>query len=72
MSGVRIAQMLIFALVGGFLVWVLIDQAEGWADAVVIAGIVLTAWGVFVAYNHRRYPPATEKRRIVRGPDSRW
>ncbi len=64
------AAILLTVLVG--LGLVVASVADGWADWVVFAGIVLTGYGALIAYHHRRYPYAARKRGFTRGPDSRW
>ena len=65
-------QALILLVVVLGLGYVVVYVADGWADWVVFAMIVLAALGFFVAAHHRRYPYPTQKRSFRRDPDSRW
>jgi membrane protein YdbS with pleckstrin-like domain len=67
-----IVQMVVFLAVAVGLALVVIYVADGWADWVVFAGIVVTAVGGVMAYHNREYPYATKKRTITRDADSRW
>jgi hypothetical protein len=68
----RILGWTLFLAVVVGLAYVTAYVAEGWADWVVLGGIVVAAAGVIIAYNHQRYPSPTSKRSYSRGPDSRW
>jgi hypothetical protein len=72
MRTAAIVQMLVFLAVAVGLVYVVAYVAEGWADWVVFAGIVVTAVGGVIAYHHREYPYATKKRTITRDASSKW
>ena len=43
---------------------------DGWADWVVLGGILLAVIGMMVAVNRRQYP--TRKRSFTKDSDSKW
>jgi hypothetical protein len=62
------------ALLIGVLVVVLAlavtSVVDGWADWVVLGGIVVAVVGTAIAVNNRRYP--TRKRAFTKDSDSKW
>ena len=59
MARSTIAQALVLAGVAAGLGWLVLSQADGWADWVVFAGIVLTFLGFAIAAHQRVYAPRT-------------
>ena len=45
-------------------------MVDGWADWVVLGGIVVAVIGMMVAVNRRQYP--TRKRSFTKDSDSKW
>ena len=43
---------------------------DGWADWVVLGGILVAVFGMMIAVNNRRYP--TRKRSFTKDSDSKW
>jgi hypothetical protein len=64
----KAVQTLIFLAVVAVCAYAVIKVAHNWASWVVFAGMVIGAYGVFVAYHHRNYPAATSKRSLRREP----
>jgi len=72
MRTVTIVQAAILLAVIAGLAYLVLWSADGFWDWVVFGGIVLGAMGGIIAYHHRRYPPATQKRSFTRDSSSRW
>ncbi len=64
-TAIQAAILLAVVALGGYAVSTVVD---GWASWVVLGGIIITTYGVMVAYHHRRYPAQTTKRSIRREP----
>ena len=45
-------------------------MVDGWADWVVLGGIIVAVIGMTVAVNRRQYP--TRKRSFTKDSDSKW
>jgi membrane protein YdbS with pleckstrin-like domain len=63
-------QALAVILLAAVLVVAVVDVVEGWADWVVLGGIVVAVFGMMVAVNRRQYP--TRKRSFTKDSDSKW
>ena len=50
--------------------WRSLSVVDGWADWVVLGGIVVAVIGMMVAVNRRQYP--TRKRSFTKDSDSKW
>lgn len=72
MRAAAVVQWGLFLLVTAGLVYLVVYVADGWADWVVLAGIVVAAIGGVMAYHHREYPYATKKRSFTRDSSSKW
>lgn len=67
MAGRTPVQLAITVGIAAALVWLVVSQADGWADWVVFAAIVLTFLGFAIAAHQRVYAP--RKRVISRSSD---
>ena len=63
-------QALLVVLLAAVLVVAVVNVVDGWADWVVLAGIVAAVIGMMVAVNRRQYP--TRKRSFTKDSDSKW
>ena len=63
-------QALLVILLVAVLAVAVATVVEGWADWVVLGGIVLAVIGMMMAVNRRQYP--TRKRSFTKDSDSKW
>ena len=63
-------QALVVILLAAVLAVAVVSVVDGWADWVVLGGIVAAAVGMMVAVNRRQYP--THKRSFTKDSDSKW
>ena len=63
-------QALLVILLAAVLAVAVAVVVEGWADWVVLGGILLAVIGMMVAVNRRQYP--TRKRSFTKDSDSKW
>jgi protein-S-isoprenylcysteine O-methyltransferase Ste14 len=63
-------QALVVVLLAALLAVAVVIVVDGWADWVVLGGILLAVIGVMVAVNRRQYP--TRKRSFTKDSDSKW
>jgi membrane protein YdbS with pleckstrin-like domain len=63
-------QALLVVLLAAVLAVAVATVVEGWADWVVLGGIVVAVFGMMVAVNRRQYP--TRKRSFTKDSDSKW
>jgi len=63
-------QALLVVLLAAVLAVAVVSVVDGWADWVVLAGILVAVIGTMVAVNRRQYP--TRKRSFTRDSDSKW
>jgi len=63
-------QALVVVLLAAVLAVAVVSVVDGWADWVVLAGILVAVIGTMVAVNRRQYP--TRKRSFTRDSDSKW
>ena len=63
-------QALLVVLLAVVLALVVTSVVDGWADWVVLGGIVVAVVGMMIAVNSRQYP--TRKRAFTRDSDSKW
>ena len=63
-------QALLVILLAAVLAVAVAVVVEGWADWVVLGGIVVAVIGMMVAVNRRQYP--TRKRSFTKDSDSKW
>ena len=63
-------QALVVVLLAAVLAVAVASVVEGWADWVVLGGIVVAVIGMMVAVNRRQYP--TRKRSFTKDSDSKW
>lgn len=63
-------QALLVVLLAAVLAVAVVSVVDGWADWVVLAGILVAAIGMMVAVNRRQYP--TRKRSFTKDSDSKW
>ena len=63
-------QALLVILLAAVLAVAVALVVEGWADWVVLGGIVVAVIGMMVAVNRRQYP--TRKRSFTKDSDSKW
>jgi hypothetical protein len=68
-TAVQIAVVIAVAVGLGYAV---VKVADGWADWVVFAVVVMAALGGAIAVWNRQYPAATKKRVFTRDSDSNW
>ena len=63
-------QALLVVLLAAVLAVAVVTVVDGWADWVVLGGILLAVIGMMVAVNRRQYP--TRKRSFTKDSDSKW
>ena len=63
-------QALVVILLAAVLAVAVVMVVDGWADWVVLGGILLAVIGMMVAVNRRQYP--TRKRSFTKDSDSKW
>jgi len=63
-------QALVVVLLAALLAVAVVTVVDGWADWVVLGGILLAVIGMMVAVNRRQYP--TRKRSFTKDSDSKW
>ena len=63
-------QALVVILLAAVLAVAVAVVVEGWADWVVLGGIVVAVIGTMMAVNRRQYP--TRKRSFTKDSDSKW
>jgi membrane protein YdbS with pleckstrin-like domain len=63
-------QALLVVLLAAVLAVAVAIVVEGWADWVVLGGIIVAVIGMMVAVNRRQYP--TRKRSFTKDSDSKW
>jgi hypothetical protein len=63
-------QALVLILLAAVLAVAVVSVVDGWADWVVLGGILLAVIGLTVAVNRRQYP--TRKRSFTKDSDSKW
>jgi hypothetical protein len=63
-------QALVVVLLAALLAVAVVSVVDGWADWVVLGGILVAAIGMMVAVNRRQYP--TRKRSFTKDSDSKW
>ena len=63
-------QALLVVLLAAVLAVAVVSVVDGWADWVVLGGILLAVIGMMVAVNRRQYP--TRKRSFTKDSDSKW
>jgi len=63
-------QALLVVLLAAVLAVAVVSVVDGWADWVVLAGILVAVIGTMVAVNRRQYP--TRKRSFTKDSDSKW
>ena len=67
----RIIQILVFATVVVVAAYLVLWSADGWADWVVLAVVIITAWAVALGLYAREFP-VKGKRNIKRSSSDRW
>ena len=72
MRATTVVQFVIIAVVAGFLGWLVVDSADGWADWIVFGVVVCAALGGAIAVWNRQYPAMSKKRTFTRDSDSNW
>ncbi len=63
-------QALVVILLAAVLAVAVVSVVDGWADWVVLGGIVVAVIGTMMAVNRRQYP--TRKRSFTKDSDSKW
>jgi len=63
-------QALLVILLAAVLAVAVVTVVDGWADWVVLGGILVAVIGMAVAVNRRQYP--TRKRSFTKDSDSKW
>ena len=63
-------QALLVVLLAAVLAVAVVTVVDGWADWVVLGGILVAVIGMMVAVNRRQYP--TRKRSFTKDSDSKW
>ena len=63
-------QALLVVLLAAVLALAVTSVVDGWADWVVLGGILVAVVGMMIAVNNRRYP--TRKRTFTKDSDSKW
>jgi membrane protein YdbS with pleckstrin-like domain len=63
-------QALVVVLLAAVLAVAVVLVVDGWADWVVLGGILVAAFGMMVAVNRRQYP--TRKRSFTKDSHSKW
>jgi hypothetical protein len=63
-------QALLVILLAAVLAVAVVTVVDGWADWVVLGGILVAVIGMMVAVNRRQYP--TRKRSFTKDSDSKW
>jgi hypothetical protein len=63
-------QALVVVLLAAVLAVAVVSVVDGWADWVVLGGILVAVIGMMVAVNRRQYP--TRKRSFTKDSDSKW
>jgi len=63
-------QALLVILLAAVLAVAVVTVVDGWADWVVLGGILVAVFGMMVAVNRRQYP--TRKRSFTKDSDSKW
>jgi len=63
-------QALVVILLAAVLAVAVLSVVDGWADWVVLGGIVVAVIGTMMAVNRRQYP--TRKRSFTKDSDSKW
>jgi membrane protein YdbS with pleckstrin-like domain len=63
-------QALVVVLLAAVLAVAVVSVVDGWADWVVLGGILVAVFGMMVAVNRRQYP--TRKRSFTKDSDSQW
>ena len=63
-------QALLVVLLAAMLAVAVVSVVDGWADWVVLGGILVAVIGMMVAVNRRQYP--TRKRSFTKDSDSKW
>jgi hypothetical protein len=63
-------QALVVILLAAVLAVAVVSVVDGWADWVVLGGIVVAVIGTMIAVNRRQYP--TRKRSFTKDSDSKW
>ena len=63
-------QALLVILLAAVLAVAVVSVVDGWADWVVLGGILAAVIGTMVAVNRRQYP--TRKRSFTKDSDSKW
>jgi hypothetical protein len=63
-------QALVVIVLAAVLAVAVVSVVDGWADWVVLAGIVVAVIGTMMAVNRRQYP--TRKRSFTKDSDSKW
>jgi hypothetical protein len=63
-------QALLVVLLAAVLAVAVVTVVDGWADWVVLGGILVAVFGMMVAVNRRQYP--TRKRSFTKDSDSKW
>lgn len=63
-------QALMVVLLAAVLAVAVVSVVDGWADWVVLGGILVAVIGMMVAVNRRQYP--TRKRSFTKDSDSKW
>lgn len=63
-------QALLVVLLAAVLAVAVVSVVDGWADWVVLGGILVAVIGMMVAVNRRQYP--TQKRSFTKDSDSKW
>jgi membrane protein YdbS with pleckstrin-like domain len=63
-------QALLVILLAAVLAVAIVTVVDGWADWVVLGGILVAVFGMMVAVNRRQYP--TRKRSFTKDSDSKW
>jgi hypothetical protein len=69
MESRTVAQVIVYLVILGIGLFAASQIADGWADWVVFAVLVLTVYGAAIAVHQRRY--TTKKRTFVRNWDDR-
>ena len=63
-------QALLVVLLAAVLAVAVVSVVDGWADWVVLGGILVAVIGMMIAVNRRQYP--TRKRSFTKDSDSKW
>jgi hypothetical protein len=63
-------QALLVVVLAVVLAVAVMSVVEGWADWVVLGGILVAVFGMMIAVNNRRYP--TRKRTFTKDSKSKW